>query len=111
MKLTQISLIVVLAYATGCISTGSGLTSGITSGTNSVVTKFGETGRAVKGQFSTMGTAVGSAFGKTKGMVTSAFSTPKPMDPNDPTALSDKPPVIGAELYVASAVSYEAAVI
>lgn len=105
MKTTYLTIAIAFLSSIGCAT--SGLKTGLTSSTAAVATKAGETGRVVKGQFNTMGTAVGSAFTKTKTMVTSAFTGPMKTDESDPTTLTGKPPVIGAELFVASAANYE----
>jgi tetratricopeptide (TPR) repeat protein len=106
MKITQLTLIAALVSSFGCTAANS-LTSGMSSTTTAMTTKLGETGRVVKGQFSTMGTAVGSAYSKSKTMVTGAFAAPMKGDPNDPVTLTDKPPVVGPELHVAAAANYE----
>lgn len=108
MKLSHLSLLASAVCFSGCAAATS-MTNGITSSSTAVATKLGETGRVVKGQFSTMGTAAGSAYTKTKTMVTSAFTTTPVVGESDPTSLSGKPPIIGPELYVASAANYEIA--
>ncbi len=107
MKISQLSLVLALLGSIGCAST-SGLTSGVTSGTSSMMAKVGDTGKAVKGQVGTMGTAMGSAYTKTKKMVMAPFTTPtNAVSETDPTSLSGGPPVIGPELYVAQGQNYE----
>jgi Tfp pilus assembly protein PilF len=108
MKFSHLSLIASVLCLTGCAAATS-MTNGISSGSTAMVTKLGETGKTVKGQFSTLGTAAGSAYSKTKTMVTSAFTTTPIASESDPTSLSGKPPIIGPELYVASAANYEVA--
>lgn len=79
----------------GGAGSGAGVSSGIAS-----------TAKGVKGQFSSMGTAVSSAYNKTKSTITSAFTTTPPKT-DDPTSLNSKAPSIGPEIYVAQGQLYE----
>ena len=77
----------------------------------SISNKLGNTARGVKGQFSTMGTAVTSAYGKAKTAVSSAFvATPAASTPKDATTLSNAPTTpqsVGPEINVISGQLYE----
>lgn len=65
------------------------------------------TTKAVKGQFATMGTAVSSAYGKAKTVITSPFtSSEAPADASNATTLASKPSV-SPELHVMSGQLHE----
>jgi Tfp pilus assembly protein PilF len=66
-----------------------------------VAGSLASTTKAVKGQFSTMGTAVSSAYGKAKTAITSPFTTPTSTSPADSATNSlSKSNSIGPEVYV-----------
>lgn len=90
-----------VAAAAGCVTSSPTGAPGLTG-------KLGDTGRAISGQFSTVGSAVTGAYGKTKSMLVSSFTPTPTADPNDPVSLSQKPPVISAELFVLQGQAMEA---
>ena len=76
--------------ASSALSAGTGVTGTIASTT-----------KAVKGQFSTMGTAVSSAYGKAKTVITTPFGTSDKSAVDSTTAVTTgTKPTIGPELYV-----------
>jgi Tfp pilus assembly protein PilF len=88
---------------------------GSASGASSITSKLGSTARGVKGQFSSMGTAVTSAYGKAKTAVSSAFvpaaNTSTTGEPSDQTSLANTPSTntaLGPEIHVITGQMYEA---
>ena len=105
----KLSLLLLASLTSAGCATTNGFTGGTSGGVSTFASKFSDTGRAVKGQMGSVGTAMGSAYTKTKGMFASAVAGPSnTVDPSDPTSLSGSPPVIGAELYVLQGQSLEA---
>lgn len=67
--------------------------------------RLSNTGKGITGQFKSMGTAVSSAYSKTKQAVTAPFTK---SDKNaDPTSLSSMPANLGPEIWVTNGQLYE----
>ena len=107
MKISQLACLALVAQSLGCMTTGANSMSGITNAGSSMMTKLGQTSAGVKGQVGSMGTAVGSAYTKTKTMFSDAMAGTSSSDSSDPTSIAGKPPIIGPELYVAQGQNYE----
>lgn len=71
-----------------------------------VAARLASAGQGIGGQFKSMGTAMSSAFSKTKNVVTAPFQA-KTGDASDPTSLSSMPSNLGPEIWVTNGQLYE----
>jgi tetratricopeptide (TPR) repeat protein len=92
----------------GCVHTGprSSIwpTWKTTDASGGMASKFSSTAQGVKGQLSTMGTAVTSAYGKAKSSITSAWSGSSPTATEE---TANPKPTLGPEIFVANGQLYE----
>ena len=70
-------------------------------------TTLANTGKGITGQFKSMGSAVGSAYTKTKTAVTNTFTSKKSDNTDDPTSLATMPTNLGPEIWVTNGQLYE----
>lgn len=111
-KLRRLALLGIITVGTsGCASIKSPtewFSKSPTPPSASFTTKMSETGKGISGQFKSMGSAVSSAYSKTKAAVTGTLITNKSnMDPDDPTSLANMPTNLGPEIWITNGQLYE----
>ena len=79
-----------------------------TSSESSLTSKMSGAAKGIRGQFASVGTAVGSMYGKAKTAVSTTLTKPATPDKDDPTSLANMPTAIAPELWVTNGQYYEA---